>query len=124
MTPTPKLTPAQAGEDGAAWLRKMKRSHWQCTQCVGGMDGEPDGCGGSIGGTCRHCDGFGWIVKPVPITPAQRRVIDNLKAGRSPYWQSKGAGATRALNSCLRLALIESDGSIGGWRLTEKGKSV
>lgn len=47
----------------AAWVRKMRRKHRRCTNCTDGMDGEPDGMGGSIGGRCTVCDGTGWVPK-------------------------------------------------------------
>lgn len=47
----------------AAWVRKMRRKHRRCGDCTDGIDGEPDGMGGFIGGTCRACNGTGWVLK-------------------------------------------------------------
>ena len=59
----------------AAWVRKMRRKHRRCTHCTDGIDGESDGMGGFIGGTCRTCNGTGWVLKTPnvriePVTPA------------------------------------------------------
>lgn len=52
---------AEDREAARKWLRRMRRTHRRCTNCVDGVDGEPDGFGGAIGGTCRECEGSGWI---------------------------------------------------------------
>lgn len=63
---------------------------------------------------------------PTPkLTPAQRRVIDNLKCGRHWNYGLEMPGNTK--RSLLRHGLIEPDvfgGVVISWRLTEKGKSV
>ncbi len=60
------------------------------------------------------------------LTPAQRRVIDNLKAGRHWFWKPRGKGFNPQKSSLL---VLRSLGLVvhyvdTGWRLTEKGKSV
>ena len=47
----------------AAWLRKMRRKHRRCTDCVEGLDGEDDGMGGAYVCACKTCNGTGWVLK-------------------------------------------------------------
>ena len=71
-------------------------------------------------------------MTPTPkLTPAQRRVIDNLKAGRSPTSHlRRPLNGARAIQGVAKtVAWLESQGLVdrshpGGPILTEKGKSL
>lgn len=56
------------------WLRGWTRCPNLCHQ---GIDAEPDGFGGAIGGTCRVCNGAGEVPDGVRKGPA-----DQSKGGR------------------------------------------
>lgn len=56
----------------AAWVRKMRRKHRRCTDCVEGIDGEDDGMGGCYASTCQTCNGTGWVLK-TPNVGAERQ---------------------------------------------------